>query len=164
MQLNIKKKTIIIDAPVTRRVIAFLIDFIILNAFVLFPFNKVRDKIFAASSISQGMSMISDLIAHPEALRPMLWLSVLMGVVIMLYFMVLEAKYNQSIGKMLMNIFVINDEKGKQISYMQSMLRSASLIVDVVFIIDIVYAAFNSGKQRLFERLSKTRTIAITQI
>ena len=73
------------------------------------------------------------------------------------YFIALEYRLRQSIGKMIMRIYVVSDIK--ELRIWQVLVRSLFLLADIIWIVDIIYYLFNKEKRRLFEVLSKTRTV-----
>ncbi|MFT4297984.1 MAG: hypothetical protein ACMXX5_02220, partial [Candidatus Woesearchaeota archaeon] len=69
MELNIKRKLIIIEASTWRRLFAFMIDYIIINSLILFPFNNLIQKMFSAESLPAMISMISSQNINLNAVR-----------------------------------------------------------------------------------------------
>lgn len=144
---------------------AFLIDWYIIF-FATSPLYRLLEKILLHYHLPTGF----DFYFAPKPMEFMIKYIIIglsLSIITVLYFAILESKFNQSIGKFMMKLYVTyNNNKAKleQISLKQSLLRSVSLIISGLFIIDIIYAVFNKEKLRLFEKWSKTRTIIITRI
>jgi uncharacterized RDD family membrane protein YckC len=78
-----------------------------------------------------------------------------------LYFVILENKLRQSIGKMIFNLYV--EGQDKDIKYWQLFARSMFLIpifpFVLLWIIDPIVMLFTKENQRLSEILSKTKVV-----
>jgi len=166
MNLGIKRKTIIMEAPVWKRVLAFLIDYIIINSLIIFPFNNLMEKILNTSDISKILSMISNNNINTSAL---IYISLFMSIMALLYFAILESKLNQTIGKIIMKIYIINTKNPKErISFFQAIIRGLGVFLiftlPIITLLDAAYVYFNKDKQRMLERVSKTKTISAARI
>jgi uncharacterized RDD family membrane protein YckC len=120
-----------------------------------------------AEGITNTMGLFSGSILSSSSLMLLLIISLSAGIITVLYFSLLEAFFNQSIGKMIMGIYVVDAKKEKSISPIQfsrSLTRSAALVLDVLFLLDAVSAMFNPEKRRYMERKSDTKTIIVTQV
>lgn len=167
MNLGIKRKIIIMEAPIWKRVLAFLIDYIIINSFILFPFNNIMKKLLNTNDITQILSMISNNNINTSAI---IYISLFMSIMALLYFTILESKLNQTIGKIIMKIYIINikNPKEKRISFFQAIIRGLGVFLiftlPLITLLDAVYVYFNKDKQRFLERISKTKTISAARI
>jgi uncharacterized RDD family membrane protein YckC len=153
----LKSKTTNGQASVLKRIIAFLIDLIILNIIVLFPFGSILGEIIdQASSFTDTL----DLLSSSSSFQ----LSMIIGaisLVTVLYFAIFEKKLGQTPGKMFFKLYVIGEKK--EVKYWQLLARSMFLIPYFPFIlllfIDPIVMFFNKDGQRLSEILSKTKTV-----
>ena len=91
----------------------------------------------------------------------MMILTIVVGFLSILYFYLLEKKLQQSIGKILFNIYVVSDNK--EFKGWQLLVRSMFLIPVFPFVLlwllDPFFLLFTKNNQRLSEILSKTRVI-----
>jgi uncharacterized RDD family membrane protein YckC len=71
------------------------------------------------------------------------------------YWAALEYKARQSIGKMIMKIYIKSDEK--MLTLGQCIIRNISKISGILLLIDIIGIALNG--QRFLERATKTRVV-----
>ena len=74
-----------------------------------------------------------------------------------LYPVIAEYKYGNTLGKHLMGLRVVR-ESGARISFGQSVVRQLPMLSQVWWI-DVLFALFTDKHQRAFELLSKTRVI-----
>lgn len=168
MNINdLPKKPILVEAPVWKRIFAFFIDYIILNSLILFPFEALLNKVVpSAKDISSLINMITDSVGSTTSL---IWITSIMGIIVLAYFTIFESKYAQTPGKMLMRIFAVTLKSDKSnlqtMTFWQAIQRSISTatiyVMPILFFIDVIYALFNNKRQRLFERLTHTQTLQV---
>ena len=155
-----KKKTIQIEAPAWRRLIAFGIDYIILSTFILFPFERLLQRHIGDSSIS---GIITAMQAGHINITAIIFTSVLMSIIAFLYFVILEARFKQTIGKIIMKIEITHIKQSTVIKLNQVVIRTlviiAVYIAPIVALVDAIPALFTKEKQRFLERISNTKTI-----
>jgi uncharacterized RDD family membrane protein YckC len=170
--LNVKQKKIVVEAQLWKRALAFILDIFILDLFVLFPFAALLEKILKATTYTEIFQAMN---SSPDNLSKIIALTIAISIMTALYFAIFERIFGQSIGKMVMNIFVINAESEyglkvmpQKITFWQSLVRSIGILflANMIFITiaDIIYMFFTPYNQRLFEKLSKTRTVTVTFI
>ncbi len=159
-RLNLpKEKTFIGPALIWKRIAAFFIDMAILNLFVLFPFRGLFKGIIPKDySFSETYKFLSSSTDYTSFLTSV---SFIMSILIILYFIMLERKIGQTIGKMLMKIYVVSDTK--TLNTWQLLVRNLVFIPIFPFVllwlIDPLFMFFNKTNQRLSEVLSKTKVI-----
>ncbi|MFO8016195.1 MAG: RDD family protein [Candidatus Woesearchaeota archaeon] len=156
------------EGPATawKRVLAFMIDFIIIDLVLFWPFESIiRDLLPVGSGISAVESMVS---SSPEMMAGLTIISVLLGIIAILYFTAMEYVLGQTPGKMVLGLYVKDLSGGKPkkgIEKWQALVRSIIWIPVFPFIIlwvlDPVYALFNQQNQRLFESISRTSTLEL---
>jgi len=145
-------------APVWKRLAAFVIDLLILDFVVVLPFRGVFRKLVPAESIN---SVYAYLASQPDINAWLTYVSLITGIFFIAYFVILESRLNQSIGKIVMNIYVKSTDK--KITFGQHLLRSLYLLpvfpFVLLWILDPLFMFFTSSNQRLSEILSKTKTV-----
>ncbi|HIH26371.1 RDD family protein [Candidatus Woesearchaeota archaeon] len=131
------------SASLWKRMVAYLIDSIILNFVVVLQFNNSFSDIKLLSpQINTGIIMASLIII----------------VLQLFYFTILEYKLQQTIGKTLLNLYVkstINNE----LTFIQVLLRNITKPFGIILLIDVIYMIYKKGNQRLFEVLSNTQVV-----
>jgi uncharacterized RDD family membrane protein YckC len=159
-QLNLpKEKTFIGPALLWKRIAAFFIDMAIINILILFPFrNLFQDIIPKDYSFSEAYKFLSSSTDYTSFLTSV---SFIISILIILYFLLMERKMQQTIGKMLMKIYVVSDTK--TLNSWQLLARNLVFIPIFPFVllwlIDPLFMFFNKTNQRLSEILSKTKVV-----
>ena len=119
-----KKKTFFAQASVLKRLIAFIIDLLIINMVILFPFRKVFKKIVPdTQSFSKTFDFLSNNSDYNTSITIIL---LVIAFLTLLYFMILEKNLKQTPGKMLFNLYV--NSQTKDLKYWQLFVRSMFLI------------------------------------
>ena len=151
------KKTFLAQASVLKRLGAFIVDLIIINIIILFPFRGVFESILPAAKFSEAF----DFLRSPESSMILEVIMIAVGILTMLYFMLLEKKIAQTPGKMLFNLFVRS--QGKDLKNWQLFVRSMFLIPIFPFVllwlVDPIVLLFTKENQRLSEILSRTKVV-----
>ena len=159
-RLNLpKERTFIGPALLWKRIAAFFIDIIIINLIVLFPFRSLFQGILPKDySFSEAYRLLSTSTNYTSFITSVTFV---MSVLVILYFSMMERKMSQTIGKMLMKVYVVsnnNDLKTWQ-------LLSRNLVFIPVFpfvllwVLDPLFMFFTKTNQRLSEILSKTKVV-----
>ena len=156
------KKTFLAQASVLKRLGAFIVDLIIINIIILFPFRGVFESILPAAKFSEAF----DFLRSPESSMILEIILIAVGILTMLYFMLLEKKIAQTPGKMLFSLFVRS--QGKDLKNWQLFVRSMFLIplfpFVLLWLIDPIAMLFTKENQRLSEILSRTKVVEQYQI
>ena len=155
MGISLKGKTFFSHASVLKRIIAFLIDiviiYVILLPFILIILIRIVPE---TSSVSEMMNILNNSYAAQIA-------NFFVFLIALLYFMRLEMKLNQTPGKMLFNLYV--KSQTKDLKYWQLFVRSMFLIplfpFVLLLIIDPIVMFFTKENQRLSEILSRTKVV-----
>lgn len=162
-----KAKEYATNASIVKRILAFIIDIFLLNFFVLNPFRSF----FAGSISSSDFRATYETLVNDETVFNAVYAgSIFMGIIILLYFAIAEWKLGQSIGKIVLGIYVVPEDYGNgrkgnktEIAFWQALLRSAYALPVFPFfllaIIDPIYMFFNAKNQRLSERFSRTMVV-----
>lgn len=134
----------LVSASLGRRAAAKVID-ILLSVAVMAPVGFVVTRLF-------GLDL--------RAAFPFILLACLVGgsFLFAFYTIIAEQVAGYTVGKHLLGIRVV-DESGARIGLGQSIVRQLPMFLQV-FWIDVMFTLFTDRKQRAFELLSKTRTVA----
>ena len=156
------KKTFLAQASVLKRIGAFIVDLLIINIIILFPFRSIFEGILPAGNFSEAF----DFLRSPESSMILEIIMIAVGILTILYFMLLEKKIGQTPGKMLFGLFVRS--QGKDLKNWQLFVRSMFLIPIFPFVllwlIDPIVMLFTKENQRLSEILSRTKVVEQYQI
>lgn len=154
-------------AAVWKRILAFVIDIMFIDLVLFWPFESMLGDAIPESykGINGIKSMQEFFSASPELTRTLTIVTVMMGMLAILYFALMEYKIGQTVGKMMLNIYVVSEKKegNGAMSFWQALLRSIiwlPMFPFIVFwIIDPLYIFLNRNGQRLLEYMSRTRTV-----
>jgi len=152
-----KAKSFTGPASVWKRLLAFIIDLMVINLIIVFPFRKIFQKI-TPTSYSETYNF---LLNNPGYTKLMTVITITIGLLALLYFVILENRLQQTIGKILLNIYIVSDKK--KLRFWQVLVRSLFLLPAFPFfllwVIDPLFLFFTKNNQRLSEIISKTRTV-----
>jgi uncharacterized RDD family membrane protein YckC len=129
-------------ASFTRRILAYIIDVLIINTLILKPFN-----LFSRTGFNLQISRETIIIGFSTAMLTLL------------YWALLEFTVRQSIGKIITRIYVSSLKK--QLTLYQCIMRNITKIVTPILIIDVLYALINKTHQRYFEKISNTEVLQV---
>jgi len=159
MSLNLpKERYVSAPAGLFKRLLAFLLDLIIVDIIILSPFKPLVERMLPQEGI---LSTARFLMEAPAIMNKLLVISGITGALMLLYFVILEYATGQTIGKMVLNLFVVSGKKRP--SLWQAILRNAFIIPLFPFIlfwiIEPAVMLFHPQRRRLLEILSNTNTI-----
>jgi len=154
-----KEKTFIGPALIWKRIAAFFIDMVIINLIVLFPFRGLFQNIVPKDySFSEAYKFLSSSANYTSFISS---ISFIMSIFIILYFLMLERKMAQTIGKMVMKVHVVSDND--TIKTWQLFTRNLVFIpvfpFVLLWVLDPLFMFFTKTNQRLTEILSKTKVV-----
>ena len=161
-RLNLpKERTFIGPALLWKRIAAFFIDLTIINLFILFPFRRLFQNIIPKDySFSEAYKLLSTSIDYTKFISSV---SFAMLILVILYFFMMERKMQQTIGKMLMKIYVVSDNE--IIKPWQFLVRDLAFLPIFPFVLlwaaDPLFMFFTKSNQRLTEILSKTKVVEL---
>jgi uncharacterized RDD family membrane protein YckC len=151
-----KRKTVVVDASLLKRFLAFVLDLLIIDLLIIIPFRGLLERIVPTGSLA---STYKYLISEPPT--ALYTITFTMSFLTILYFVLLEKKIGQTVGKVLLNLYVVPTDKKEQ--WWRYVIRSIFLIpvfpIVLLWIIDPIYMLFNKQHQRLTEYLSKTKVV-----
>ena len=151
-------KEIVAQASILKRIFAFVIDLIFVEFIVLFPFSRIFDKIVPqGSSIGETFKLLSSSYYDSS----LVIIGILTAIPTIAYFAILERDFGQTIGKKLLNLYVVSDVK--EMKHWQAIVRSLFLLPVIPFVlltfIDPLVMLFTKEHQRLSEILSRTKVV-----
>ncbi len=145
---SVRLATKIVPARFWKRFLAYLIDITIINIAAVIPLQPFLNKFqVGITSILAGNT--GEKIAA---------LSMIVAILTLFYFSAMEFKAKQTIGKMILRIYVTSTNK-KEITIYQAILRNVTKPFTLLLIIDTLYMLFKRTNQRLFEVFSSTQTV-----
>ena len=134
-------------APLWKRVVAYIIDILIINSIVVLPFRDSLNEIYKEGALFN---------VNFNDIKSVLLMSVIIAILSLIYWVILEYKIQQTIGKHIMNIHVIS--MTKKMDFSQVIIRNVTKISLPLLILDVLYM-LNNKSQRYTERLSNTKVI-----
>lgn len=159
-RLNLpKEKMFIGPALIWKRIAAFFIDMVIINLVVFFPFRSLFQNIIPKDyDFSEAYKFLSSSTNYTSFITS---ISFIMSILVILYFLMMERKMGQTIGKMLMKIYIVSGNK--ELKTWQLFTRNLVFIpifpFVLLWVIDPLFMFFTKTNQRLTEILSKTRVV-----
>ena len=153
-----KQKTIVGPALIWKRIAAFFIDIVIINLVVLIPFRSLFKNIMPKNySFSEAYAILSSA-SYSGYITA---ISIIVSIFIILYFFILERKMAQTIGKKLMNLYVVSDTG--HMKTWQVLVRNLAFLpifpLILLWLLDPLFMFFSKSNQRLTEVLSRTRVV-----
>jgi uncharacterized RDD family membrane protein YckC len=157
-------KTVAVAASIWKRIGAFVVDVLIVYVIVLFALG---DKILPA--VDDAASFAETYAAMAESPGIADGVSFIFSILMLVYYILLERKFGQSIGKMVVNIYVVPSLPDKQaVSTLQHIGRSMFLIpmfpFMLLWLIDPIAMLFTKDNQRISEKLSNTKVVEHREI
>tara|TARA_Y100000310_G_C20679245_1_gene814940 strand:+ start:2270 stop:2770 length:501 start_codon:yes stop_codon:yes gene_type:complete len=166
MKLNLpEERKFVGNALIWKRIVALIIDLFIINFIVQFSFSGLFRKLIPVGS--DFNELFNYLQANEELSGVIIMATMAAAFMGLLYFVFMERKMYQTIGKKVMNIYVVSSQDTK-ISFWQHIVRN--LLVLPVFpffllwVLDPVFMFMTSNNQRLSEILSRTRVVQEFQL
>ncbi len=151
------KKVVVAPASVLRRILAFVIDIIIIDFVIFAPFSALIEKLIPKSDL--GL-LTAALQSNTEAANLLFFIITLLSLFTLFYFALLEYKLGATIGKRIFGLQVVA-LKG-DIKFWQVIVRTLFIFPMFPFVlfwlIDPLYLALSNTNMRLLERLSRTKT------
>ena len=122
-----KKRTIEINASIFKRLLAFIIDLLIVYFIVTITFSStISQYIPESASLGEMVAEINRLTSDPSFQSLMYMMSLSFTLILIIYFVVLEWKLGQTLGKMLFNVHVKSERK--KLTLLQMVIRNLSFI------------------------------------
>lgn len=140
-----------VPAPLWRRVVAYVIDAVILTL-ILFPLQPSWD-----TQLTSFSAFYDYFTSHP-GIAWQVSLTLLITLLFSLaYWSILEYKYHQTLGKFLLRISVVSEQKA--LTYKQCLLRNIAKLSTLLLLLDSLYIFFKHTHQRYSETLAGTEVM-----
>ena len=134
-----------------KRLLAFLVDSAIVDLVIVRPLNEIiENPLVNLRNINEVFNL--------QFSMNLFLISLLIGVLGILYWSILEYNLSQTIGAMLFGIKVKSIDN-KKIDFRRILIRNLSKINSTLLIIDDIGIFTSSKKQRYLERASNTITV-----
>ena len=149
------------QAPATlwKRILAFILDLVIIDLVLLFPLRRLLEKIVPLDMGIQETYQY--LTTNTQVATALTFITFTIGVLALLYFSLLELKLNQTIGKMVFKIYVISINK--ELNFWQCIGRNLFALpffpFIILWVVDPIFMFMTKDNRRLSEILTKTKTI-----
>src|SRR3989338_6235526 len=115
-----KQRTMEGPAQIWKRALALMADLLIINLAVIFPFRKiVQGMIPETASFKEAYNFLQ---TDTELASAVFAVTIWMAVLALLYLTIMEYKLQQTVGKILLNIYVKSETK--RLSFWQCLLRN----------------------------------------
>jgi|SRR3989344_275990 len=140
-------------ASKTRRFFAYIIDILILDLIIVYPFKNLLESFnldFNWNNLSQ--------LTQTGNYGLLLTVGLSIGVLSFLYWTLMEWKLKQTVGKMIFNIKVSSEGN---LEFWQALVRNISKPINILLLVDILYMLINKTHLRLFDKLAKTEVIEV---
>jgi uncharacterized RDD family membrane protein YckC len=141
-------------APVGKRIVAYLIDAVLVMA-IVFIFGiggmvAIMGITFVAAALTKGLGALLGFLAIP-----------VYGIVLLValgYWLFRDGlNGGRSFGKKFMGLKVVKD--GAPCKYMDSLLRNITLIVPLLNIVDLVMGLVDAEGKRIGDKIAKTHVV-----
>jgi len=157
--LNLPKQRVFKGpASIWKRFASFIIDILVINFVIAFPFQSIL-KGFVPTDLSYKESI--EAMAMNSNAHLLTTISIAISILGILYLTITQYKLNQTIGMMLMNIFLVSEKKPLKV--WQCLVRNLFLLPFIPFIllwiIDPLYMIFSKNNRRFSDIIAKTNVI-----
>jgi len=143
-------KNVTKQAKLYKRILAYVIDIVVINIIIVSSFKPVIGKIISTKDF---YDIYNFLLNNPSQLISLIKITLTIAVLSLFYWSILEFKLKQTIGKMLFQIYVTSENK--KLTFPQCLLRNLTKISFFILWIDSITLLTNK-KQRIFEIISNT--------
>ncbi len=145
--------TIVEVVPLWKRAFAYVIDLLIISFIVYLPMNGL----FGGVPEGEMSSLLNYLSAKPELTFSFFMISMILGLLTVMYWALLEFYISQSVGKVAMRI-KIRSLTGK-LTFKQCFFRNLSKVSTFLLFLDVLYGIFKKDYRRYFEVVSGTEVV-----
>jgi uncharacterized RDD family membrane protein YckC len=140
-----------------KRAVALLLDIIVVNLIIVYPFRGVFIKYFGNLTLEKSLSLSE--VPVPGAVY---WTIFIISILTLLYFTFFDYYLGQTPGKMLLKIKSISiKNKDTSIGLWEALLKNCFALpffpFYIFWIVDPIYLAFY--KERFLERITFTKTV-----
>jgi len=137
------------NASLLKRGLALIIDLFVINLIIFGPFRDLLISFFETQNIMDFQAVIPD-----DIYLSMFFITIM----VLLYFSLLQYYVQQTIGMMVMKIYVVPD-----LTFITSIIRNLFIIpffpFSLLWLIEPLYIYFKG--RRLLEKLTNTNTVEV---
>ena len=130
--------------------LAFVLDMMVVNLIIIGPFKPLLQKLLPAMTFQESLGLLN---SSPESVSAVVTITIIISVLMMLYFVILEKKLGQTLGKMLFNVRLRSDKK--DLGYWRVFVSNLTLLpffpFIILWVVDPIYLLFKG--QRLMEKI-----------
>lgn len=145
---------IFIPALFWKRILAFVIDLLVIDLIIISPFRSIFEKLLSSELSFTTARAYFEL--NPELLNKLTGIIVIISILVISYFSVLQFKIRQTLGMMIFNLWIYTEDK--QLSLWKCLISNISFIpifpFIILWIIDPIFLGFSVSKQRLMQKLT----------
>jgi uncharacterized RDD family membrane protein YckC len=141
-----------IPASIWKRSFAYVIDLLIINILLIYPFQNTLD--LKNMSFQETYTYLMN---NPTIMYSMLFSSIIVFFLILFYWALLEYYTSQTVGKMIFNIKVISLKN--KLTLKQTLIRNLSKFSLPLLILDSLNILMKKKSQRFLEQVSDTLVI-----
>ena len=138
-------------AKIWKRIFAYAVDIFVVNSIIIRPLNQLLD-----ASIPKDMQSLM-MFVKDSNLKAIFLITLVSGMITILYWAILEYKIQQTLGGFLLDIKVKSEIRKTKFS--QFLFRNVTKISPIILLLDSISVLYSNKRQRFTERLSKTKTI-----
>jgi uncharacterized RDD family membrane protein YckC len=140
-----------------KRFFSFILDFLIINLVIIYPFRGMFIKYFNGLTIRQAWS--SNNLVLPSSAY---WAILIISMLALLYFTFFDYYLGQTPGKMLLKIKIISTKDDKKgVDMWRALLRNCFVLpffpFYIFWFVEPIYLAFY--KERFLEKITSTKTV-----
>jgi len=153
MDLNLPKaRTLKRDASILKRLVAFILDLLIINIIIVSPFQKVFYKV-----IDQNLSIMETINQMQASLTTGVYSALFfIGILSLAYFTFFQLKIMQTPGMMILKIRVEGE-----LTFLKALLRNLFILpffpFYILWIVEPVHLLIRG--RRFLEEITKTKTV-----
>lgn len=141
-----------IPAPLWKRLLAYIVDALIIGIFVETSFIGLSKRFFGSLSEKTFLSAVI-----PEMTLPIIMMALVIAVLSLLYWSVLEYKLGQSLGKMLFKLYVVSETE--KLTFAQTLVRNIPKTSSWLLIADSLALLGYPYHKRFTEKWSQTYVV-----
>lgn len=162
----VRIRTKLIPASLLKRMVAFIIDLLIIRFVIFMPFVPYLEQFVPKeASLSATFRIISE---SAKVSKNLAIIMLLLTILVLAYFTFFEWALNQTPGKMLVRIYKIAEAAPEQKMLLRYLLSNMILIpffpFYLLWVIDPLYALFSPKNQRLTEKFAKIITVERAEV
>ncbi len=151
-------KVVEVECSVFKRLLAFIIDVLILDIIVFSPLKELVYRIVPKDMTYTESSQFLN--SNPAMFQSLYVVFIFMFVLMIIYFTIMEFKFHQTIGKMFLGIYIKSSTK-LELSFWRVLFSNITFLpvfpVIILWIIDPLYVLFTN--KRFMEKLSNISLI-----